>query len=492
MEKPKCKVLRVCPPDVELQADDAAGPVFHSLQEAVDAAAVDAVIEVHPGEYAGPVRLNVPGLVLRGATGGGPKPVLLAFDGPHVLRAEAPCVVRGLSIGHDSQLPGAAVELAAGAEAAELLDCDVAAACVGVAVRAPGATLRGCVVHGGVAAGVEVRAPGATVRDCEFFGFLKSGVEVVGADATIEGNVFRDLEVACYYAEAGGAFSSNVLLECRFGCWLAGGAAPSVSENIFRRCRTAIFVTDDAVGRVSENRVEGFGGDGQDATGVLVSGDADPEVVENEISACEFGLMVREGARGRFCRNRIQACATGVCVAMLAVPLCAENEVLECRDLEHAVLVSDHARGVFAGNNVHSNRGNGFLVRSGAEPFLRGNKIRGNARSGVLVHSAGRPVLEANFIEGNDFHGVQVIMDGLAILEENRISDSGHHGVYVHTGGAASLARNEIEGCGGAAVAAGNLGTVQVDRGTRAADTDRLGMGLEGYAVFDTGSIDVQ
>jgi len=275
------------------------------LQETIDRAAVGDVVEVGPGEHAGPIRVDR-AIVLRGAGG--------AIDGGgrgRVLTLAAAGIrVEGLTIhasGSDLGQPDACLYLEPEASGAIVRDNELYDCAFGIWVHeTEGAQLIANRIRGRAELRVADRGNGIQLHDASHLvvrdneiSVARDGIYVAATeDSLIERNEMHDLRFGIHYMYSyRNRIRENESRHNKIGFALMGSFHLVVTGNrAFDNVRNGLLFRDVQYCRIEGNRLE------RNGTGLFFYSSTDNEILSNEVVDNELGIKVWAGSL----RNRVE------------------------------------------------------------------------------------------------------------------------------------------------------------------------------------------
>jgi len=286
-------------------ANGATSGAVARLQQTLDQASAGDVVEVGPGEHAGPIRVDR-AIVLRGAGG--------AIDGGgrgRVLTLAAPGIrVEGLTIhasGSDLGHPDACLYLEPEASDAIVRDNDLYDCAFGIWVHeTEGAQLIANRIRGRAEIRATDRGNGIQLHDAA--NLVVRGNEISGArdgiyvaateDSLIERNRMHDLRFGVHYMYSyHNRIRANESRDNKIGFALMGSLHLVVTGNrAFDNVRNGLLFRDIQYCRIEGNRLE------RNGTGLFFYSSTDNEILSNEVIDNELGIKVWAGSR----RNRVE------------------------------------------------------------------------------------------------------------------------------------------------------------------------------------------
>ncbi|KAK2727647.1 F-box only protein 11-like [Artemia franciscana] len=180
---------------------------------------------------------------------------------------------------------------------------------------------------------------------------------------------------------------------------------------------------------------------------VCVSGvNAEPTIKYCDISQCEnVGLYITDHAQGIYEGNEISGNAlAGIWVKNHANPIMRRNHIHHGRDV--GIFTFDNGLGFFEENDIHNNRIAGFEVKAEADPTVVNCEIHHGQTGGIYVHEKGRGVFIENRIHSNNFAGVWITSQSNPTIRKNEIYDGHQGGVYIFGDGRGLIEHNNIYG----------------------------------------------
>ena len=282
------------------------------------------------------------------------------------------------------------------------------------------------------------------LTDNDIWSNYYSGVEIRGGSPVLRHNCVHD-------GQSGGVFihgKSKAILEHNdiyanafAGVAIQDGADPVLRFNRIRENRRqGVFVSDGGRGDLEENDISA-----NQFAGVEVQGGA-PKLTRNHIhDGKQAGIFIHsQGSSGIFEHNDIFSNThAGVVVQEGSEPVLRRNTIWANRT--HGVFVSDGGRGNLEENDINRNLEANVGIVSQGDPILRKNTIHHGTREGVFISEGGRGTLEWNTIEDNCLSGVAIAQDGYAILRDNLLHNN-DYGVYLGLGAAGTFRRNNVKG----------------------------------------------
>lgn len=275
------------------------------LQETIDQAAAGDVVEVGPGEHAGPIRVDR-AIVLRGAGGaidGGGRGRVLTLAAPGIRVEGLTIHASGSNIGH----PDACLYLEPEASHAIVRDNLLYDCAFGIWVHE---TESAQLIDNRIRGRAEIRttdrgngiqlhdASNLVVRGNEISG-ARDGIYVAATeDSLIERNEMHDLRFGVHYMYSyRNRIRDNESRNNKIGFALMGSLHLVVTGNrAFDNVRNGLLFRDIQFCRIEGNRLE------RNGTGLFFYSSTDNEVLSNEVIDNELGIKVWAGSR----RNRVE------------------------------------------------------------------------------------------------------------------------------------------------------------------------------------------
>jgi len=324
-----------------------------TISNAVAMAPIGARIEVHPGIYDEPLKIDKPVHIM----GRGPvdQIVVRAFDS-NVLRWTATSgSVSGLTL------------LQTGAT-------DPDKGFYGIHIASGSVTLENNVISSQSYAALAIRTDdSAIVRGNVVRDSASGGIFVLnGAKALIEGNEIQG--------------------NARAGLEIKNGGAPIVRGNIFKDGGgSGIFVNAGGGGLIEGNTIFN-----NRLSGIQVKAAQDIVIRDNTLrQGQQSGVLVSEGATPRIEGNRIWGNAlSGIEIKTGAVPEIFENQIHDGG--QSGIYIHSEAGGVIESNQIYGQGFHAISAKENSNPIVRGNRMYGNAGHAVRLRLGAGGVFENN------------------------------------------------------------------------------------------------